>query len=156
MNNLTPIPNYPNYACDKDGNIYSLKRNKLRKLNGYISSKGYVRLCLRKDNKKVTVTAHRLIAMTFINNPSNKPQVNHINGIKTDNSVDNLEWCTQAENNKHAYDTGLNKGNINHPKISKPVRGINIKTGEEIVFSSCREAHRNGFNKGCRKLSKGC
>ena len=53
---------------------------------------------------------HRLVAMSFISNPNKYPQINHKNGNKKDNRVENLEWCTQKQNNQHAWKTGLNKG----------------------------------------------
>lgn len=68
---------------------------------------GYYYVGLYKDNKKTTLRLHRLIAKAFIPNPNNKPHINHINGIKTDNRIENLEWVTHSENIQHAYNTGL-------------------------------------------------
>lgn len=70
---------------------------------------GYVYYGLTKDDKQRKFKIHRLVAKAFIPNPENKPQVNHINGIKTDNRVENLEWCTSSENHQHAWDIGLKK-----------------------------------------------
>jgi len=68
---------------------------------------GYMMFRLHKNNSAESVRANRLVALTFIPNPENKPCVNHINGIKTDNRVVNLEWCTHKENTKHAIESGL-------------------------------------------------
>ncbi|MGH7239742.1 MAG: HNH endonuclease [Candidatus Saccharimonadales bacterium] len=70
---------------------------------------GYPHLSISKypQEKKMSVIVHRVTASVFIPNPLDKPTVNHINGDTTDGRIENLEWATQAENNKHAYDTGL-------------------------------------------------
>lgn len=68
-----------------------------------IDSRGYVRTSLSKDGHSKTVKIHRLVAEAFISNLDNLPQVNHKDGNKQNNNADNLEWCTQAENMKHAY-----------------------------------------------------
>lgn len=73
------------------------------------AKKGYVKVNLNYGGKKHTHLIHRLVATEFIQNPENKPQVNHKNGIKNDNRVDNLEWVTGEENMHHAYETGLQR-----------------------------------------------
>lgn len=67
----------------------------------------YPGVILHKDGAKLSILTHRLVATEFIPNPDNKPFINHKDGNKENNSVDNLEWCTQSENTLHAIDTGL-------------------------------------------------
>lgn len=67
---------------------------------------GYQQVKLRDNSNKI-VYVHRLVAETFINNPNNYKTINHIDGNKQNNCVDNLEWCTQKENVRHAWETGL-------------------------------------------------
>jgi hypothetical protein len=71
------------------------------------NDKGYLRIGLCINGRRIFRPVHRLIAMAFIPNPQNKPTVNHKNGIKTDNRVENLEWATISENTQHSFDNGL-------------------------------------------------
>ena len=103
---------------------------------------GYLNVRLWKNKKGKTIKIHRLVACNFLENTENKRDVNHINGIKTDNGVENLEWCTCSENIKHAFDTGLKKSNkgVNNPmygkhhteETKKKIGGVHKgKTGEK-------------------------
>lgn len=71
------------------------------------SRKGYMRVCLSKEGNHKMFSVHRLVADAFINNKYNKPCINHIDGNKNNNIVDNLEWCTNEENQSHAWNNGM-------------------------------------------------
>ena len=87
-------------------------KQKGRILNQGDTTTGYKQIVLNKDKKRKTLKVHRLVAIAFIPNPENKPNVNHIDGNPHNNNVENLEWCTQAENVQHAINTGLKRCNI--------------------------------------------
>ena len=93
------------YMVSEDGKILSIKSNKI--LKQAINKYGYCKVSLYKNKKSKTFSVHRLVAQTFIPNLEKKPQVNHINGIKTDNRTENLEWVTAKENMNEAVRIGL-------------------------------------------------
>ena len=115
-------------------------------------NKGYYRCCLSKNGNNKTVKVHRIVAETFIPNPNNLAQVNHIDGNKQNNNVDNLEWCSQSENMKHAYKNGLKKINGERNPASKLsiedvvyIRTHYIKRDKN--FSTVALAKRYGVNR---------
>lgn len=101
-----PIIGYENlYKISNMGNIFSIAKN--RKLTLKLREPGYYQIILYNQGKFKAFSIHRLVALHFIKNPLKKPQVNHIDGNKLNNRVDNLEWNTASENTSHAYEKGL-------------------------------------------------
>lgn len=148
-----PIKGYEeNYMVSNFGRIK--RTSKARGTNdGYIfcpskDQKGYYRTRLtNKNGKAKTVKVHRIVCEAFHSNPQNLPQVNHRDTIKTNNFADNLEWCTNLFNKKHATKNGLiprgwlGKFGKNHNK-SIPIKVININTGIEQIIIGINEAAR--------------
>ena len=111
------VKDYPNYEVSNYGEIKSLSRVITLGLNTYVKNEtilrhwigttGYPSVTILNNKGRKHFKIHRLVAIAFIPNPESKPFINHKNGVKTDYSIKNIEWCTAAENNKHSFSTGL-------------------------------------------------
>lgn len=148
---------YPSYRVTKSGKVFSYRQgNMLKPLSVVLDSSGYPIVRLYDDtNKRRTIAVHRLIADTFIPNPNNLECINHKDENKTNNSVENLEWCTKAYNNCYndkAVKIGLKlrESNPNKKAVNQiDKNGIIINT-----YQSIREAARSLGN--IRKDSNIC
>ena len=96
------VKGYPNYEVSSIGSVRNKKRGRLLAI-AYHKKSGYGCVTLWRNNKPTTLLIHRVVASAFIQNPERKPDVNHKDGNKANNSITNLEWVTARENNLHAY-----------------------------------------------------
>lgn len=99
------IKGYENYTISENGEVFNINSKKV--LKGSIGEHGYKYYRLSKNGVKKMFYAHRLVAEAFIGNPHNLPIVNHIDGNKLNNNINNLEWVTQSDNMSHAHNNKL-------------------------------------------------
>ena len=156
---MVEILNYEGlYSINNDGRVFALARSVINKnglmqkypakeLKPSVSNNGYHRVTLCKDNTTKRFLVHRLVATAFIDNKDCKPFVNHIDNCITNNSVENLEWCTHSENMVHAQKQG-------RLKASQQKGGLN--SGIAGIKSNIRSSKLINSTQGCWKvLSKG-
>jgi len=124
------VKKFPNYCVSSLGNIKGTSGKKFKLLT---RGGGYLYKDFYEQGHKKRISIHRLVAKLFIPNPENKPDVNHKNGIKTDNRAENLEWVTKSENMIHAVILGLH----NHTKLFDKTEVYVIK--EAISIFSIRK-----------------
>jgi hypothetical protein len=143
------IPGYEGkYQAGINGIIRSLNfghHGAIKELKGRRDKKGYLRVALYQNGVPHNYKVHRLIAMVFIPNPESKPQVNHKDGVKAHNWVDNLEWSTDLENMSHAWEKGLRDGFklIMAKQKSKPVQQLSLDNQPIAIFPSALEAAKS-------------
>lgn len=114
-----------------DGSIWIHRGSRNKRRFGHTTDKGYKAVLIRDNGKERTVFVHRLVALAFVPNPDNKPQVNHIDGNKTNNRAENLEWVTLAENMRH-------RAEVLKSYHKKPIRCIELG----VTFDSVSEASK--------------
>lgn len=148
LKNFAPVKGYEcSYLVSPEGEIFSVKSNKL--LKPYTDKNGYKIVGLFRNGSQKKHKVHRIVAVTFLPNPHNYPQVNHIDENPANNNVTNLEWCSCEYN--------INFGNRNH-KVSvalsnktdkmRPVACLDMNMNLITIFQSLHSVERWGFNRG--------
>ena len=152
---MKQIPNFSKYKISMSGEVVTIKTGRIRKVH---CTDRYTRVLLMNDTGgKNTMSIHRLVALTYIPNPHNKATVNHIDGDKSNNSVSNLEWATQEENQLHADATGLNKVKGTDNGTFKPwfyiVNGVKNVMNNITIKQWCDD---NGLQNTYSNVKKYC
>ena len=125
------------YVATENGRVFTFRANhhKWVEQKGREQSHGYVRMSI--DGRDAYL--HRIVATCYVQNPHGYPEVNHINGNKKDNTANNLEWCTRAQNNKHAFETGLRSYKELSIMANSPKNLEKAKKRRKITFNQAEE-----------------
>ena len=144
VSNFGRIKSLQRKRIGKGGGIYCVKEKILNVRNAK-----YKQVALCFDSVKKYKLIHRLVAQAFIPNPENKPQVNHIDGMPENNRVDNLEWCTPSENQKHAYRAGLQKHQYGEARFNSKLKEKDVAEIKHAIANGsriCDLAKKYGVN----------
>lgn len=161
---LKAVNNFSNYKIDENGRVFNTQGKEIKQT---INRNGYSMVVLSNNGRAKNCSVHRLVAEAYIPNPENKPEVNHKDSNRKNNSVSNLEWCTHSENMKHGYKYGFKQSYLSHDDQKRGAR-INgektkrtvrvIETG--IIYSSLHECaietncDPGAISKCCNGLAK--
>jgi hypothetical protein len=160
--NMKDCPVEPSkYFVSDKGDVLNKRNGITRKAS--VTKWGYARVSFYINGKVRNYPVHRLVASAFLPNPDNLPVVNHIDGNKLNNCVDNLEWCTYAHNVRHAVRTGLHVTADTHPRgklsvekaweawgrVSKGESPLEVASSYGIAISSLHSRFKKMFGKYC-------
>ena len=135
MSKQTAIIKDSNYSISIDGTLTNLLNGRIKKWTK--ESNRYIRTQIWTNGKCINITQHRILAQYFIDNLENKTQVNHINGIKHDNRLENLEWVTQSENALHSFANGLQK-------VTRPCKKV-VDISSYKIYDNVTEAAKDNM-----------
>lgn len=148
------ISGYPNYEISSLGEVKNTHRGTV--VRPVLTRKGYERVGLWKNNKGKIESVHKLVMEAFVGACPKGLQINHKNGVKTDNRLSNLEYVTQSENMLHAYNSGLNKKRKR--AIQLTLSGEKVKTFESLISAEIEGFKRDQISLCCsgkRKTHRG-
>lgn len=129
------------YRVSSLGRVASLKRKEARMLKPYANNKGYLLVKIHYSARFVRAKSiHRLVASQFLTKKPEHTQVNHKNGEKTDNNLENLEWCTSSHNIKHAFKTGLRSTSIKQRESHSPLIAMDVQLIREAYWNKKNQA----------------
>ena len=157
-----PVDGFEDYEVSNLGNVKSLNyhRTGVEKVLKPGTYRGYLRVCLCRNGKHKWLYVHRLVASAFLPNPEGLPEVNHKDEDKTNNIVNNIEWCSRSYNTNYgSRNERVASALTNYPDFSKPVEASRFSDFREIClsFPSTMEAERNGyFSSNVSACCKGC
>lgn len=144
------IPDFEGYLATIDGRIISNKKYRRRNagyLQANLDNYGYLQVFPNNKNHRKCIKVHRLVAKTFIENIHDYPQINHKNEVKTDNRVENLEWCTAKQNANYGTRIFRTLKKVNRHKRGNVVGQYSMEGELVHIWTSSQQASRYGYNQ---------
>jgi hypothetical protein len=135
---IKKIKGCPHYGITDDGKVFSLYLK--RQIFPWVTNEGYLMIELKENGERIDKTIHRLVAEAFIPNPNKFPVINHIDEIKTNNNMNNLEWCTVKYNNHYGANPNVN--NIKKAQEARKRRVVQMLLDGTVIkeYESLKEA----------------